>query len=210
MDHLHEQRLCSAGLSKAVGGAKLAVGPGADLLGLVAGVIALVAVAALAVILAGVGDGAGIAIVCVDAAEDTAVDSDDIVDDNVARPAVAVAVAAAAGELAVVLDVEVGDGDGADAVDLDDLVVGSEGAAARDGQVAVLGEGDGVLANVLPPDIGDGARALAVDALGLIGADDDVGDGGTVREDEDGVVAARFALALADDLWSIALAGVRA
>jgi hypothetical protein len=204
---VHEQERFSAGLDKAVGGAELAVGPGANLLGLVAGVVALVAVAALAVILARVGDGAGVAIVCVDAAEDAAVDSDDVVDDDVARPAVAVAVAAAAGELAVVLDVEVGYGDGADAVDLDDLVVGRECAAARDGQVAVLLEGDGVLADVLPPDIGDGAGALAVDALGLVGANNDVGDGGAVLEDEDGIVGARLALALADDLCGTVLVG---
>lgn len=38
-----------------------------------------------------------------------------------------------------------------------------------------------------------------MDALGLVGADDDVCDGGAVFEDEDCVGAAGFRLALADD-----------
>jgi len=56
--------------------------------------------------------------------------------------AVVAAVAAAAGDLAVVADVEVLDADRSEAVELDDLVRGVEGAAADDvGGAAGLLEG---------------------------------------------------------------------
>ena len=55
----------------------------------------------------------------------------------------------------------------------------------------------GVLADVLPPDIVDSAGALAVHALGLVGADDDVGERRAVLEDEDGVGLASLLLLLA-------------
>lgn len=192
--------ICLALLSQVLDNAGLAIITAANLLRLVASVVALVHVARLAVRVARVADGAGITVVGVDAAQDTAVDGDDVVDADNPGSAVARAVAAAADELAKVLDVEVADGDGdADAVDLDDLVGGVEGTAAGDGDVAALLEGDGVFAHVLEPDVGDGAGAKAVDALGLVGADDDVGDGGAVLEDEDGVVAASLLLFLADN-----------
>lgn len=193
-------RANSSAVFSDLSGAELAVWAFANLLGLVAGVIALEPLAGVPGVIAGVGDGAGVAIVGVDAAEGAAVHGDDVVNDDVPRAAVAVAVAAAPHDLAEVLGVEAADGDGADAVDLDDLVLGGEGAAAGDGHVTVPGKGGGILADVLPPNVGDGAGAEAVDALGLVGTDDHVGDGGTVREDEDGVSLAGLLLLLADDI----------
>lgn len=52
-------------------------------------------------------------------------------------------------------------------------------------------------AHIAEPDVPQGARALAVDALELPGADDDVGDGRTVVEDEHGAVAARVSIGVA-------------
>jgi hypothetical protein len=171
--------------------AELAVRPGANLIGLIASVVASVQITGLARVDTRVGDMAGIPIVGVNTTQHTPILSDNVVNDDIARPAVPRTVAARPGKLAVVLDVVVFDADvDADAVDLDDLVVGGEGAAA---------DGDGVFADVLEPDIGDGAGAKAVDALGLVGADDDVGDGGAVLEDEDGVFGAGLVLPLADD-----------
>ena len=124
--------------------AKLAIRPAANLAGLLAAAVARVAVAVLALVLAAVGDRAGIAVVGVDAAQHAAIDSHDVVHDNVARAAVVGAVAAAAHDLAVVVDVEVLDVDGPEAVELDDLVVGVESAAADDvGGAAGLLEGAG-------------------------------------------------------------------
>ncbi len=59
-------------------------------------VVTRIPVARLAVVLAAVGDDAGITVVGVDAAEDAAVDGDHVVDDDVAGTAVGFAVAAAA------------------------------------------------------------------------------------------------------------------
>ena len=109
-----------------------AVRPAADLGGLSAAVVARVAVAVLAVVLATVGDDAGVAVVGVDAAQDAAINGNDVVQDNVARGAVVAAVAAAASHLAVVVGVEVLDTDRPEAVELDDLVSGVERAAAND------------------------------------------------------------------------------
>lgn len=145
-------------LRKALDGAELIIGPGANLLRLASVIVPLIPVTALPVVLARVGDGAGIPVVGVDTAQHPAVNGDGVLDDHVARPAVAVAVAAAADQLAVVLGVEVGDDDVAAAVELEDLVVGVEGAAAVDVRGArLLLEGRGVLADGLPPDVVEGA-----------------------------------------------------
>ena len=88
-----------AGLRGAFHSAEFAVGARADLLWLITSVVALVPVARLSVILAGVRDLAGITVVGVDAAEDATVDGDRILDDNVPRAAVAIAVTAAAHNL---------------------------------------------------------------------------------------------------------------
>lgn len=45
--------------------------------------------------------------------------------------------------------------------------------------------------------------AQAVDALGLAGADDDVGEGGAVLEDEHGLVLTGLALVLTDGGYRI-------
>jgi hypothetical protein len=60
-------------------------------------------------------------------------------------------------------------------------------------------EGQGILADVFPPDILNGARALAVNSLDLVLSDDDVLQGSTVLEDEDGVLVASFSLTGARD-----------
>ena len=189
----------SAGVGQTRGSAGLAIRPLANLARLIAVAVAFEELAALALGLARVHDGAGVAKVGVDAAQGAAVDGLAAGDDDVPGAAVAAAVAAAADDLAVVLCVKVGDLDGPEPVELDDLVRGGEGAAADDaGGAAVLLEGDGVLADVLEPDVLEGAGAAAMDALGLVGADDDVGEGGAVLEDEHGVVLARLGLVLAD------------
>lgn len=193
-------RLAARG--EAVDTAKVPIRTAANLLGLLASIIALEAIAILALALARVGNGASVAIVGVDATQHATVDGDGALDDHVSRAAVALAVAAAAHQLAVVLGVEVGDLDGAAAVELDDLVRGVEGAAALDeGGARGLLERDGVLADVLEPDVDEGAGALAVHALGLAGADDDVGEGGAVLEDEHGVLFTGLGLVFADGGW---------
>ncbi len=121
-----------ARVGNASGDAVGAVGPAADLGGLSATVVARIAVAVLGVVLAAVGDDAGVAVVGVDAAQDAAVDGLNVVHDEMASPAVVGAVAAAAGHLAVVVGVEVLDADGSEAVELDDLVRGVERPAAND------------------------------------------------------------------------------
>ena len=88
------------------------VGTGADLLRLLARVVALVLVARLVLVLTAVGDCASVAVVGIDAAEHAAVAGDHVVDDDVASAAVAAAVAAGAYDFAVVCCVEVFDVEG--------------------------------------------------------------------------------------------------
>ncbi len=104
----------------------------ADLGRLSAVVVAREAVTVFAVVLAAVGDDACVAVVGVDAAENAAIDSNNVVQQEVARTAVVAAVAAAAGHLAVVVGVKVLDTDSPEAVELDDLVRGVERPAAND------------------------------------------------------------------------------
>lgn len=87
--------------------AELLVRPRANLLRLLACIVALVLVTRLVLILTAVRDRASIAIVCVDAAEHATVPGEDVVDDDVASAAVAAAVAAGSHYLAVVGCVEV-------------------------------------------------------------------------------------------------------
>lgn len=133
--------------------------------------------------------------------------------DGALAAGVTLAVAARAVDLAVVLGVEIDDVDVAAAVVLDaavayesvvrifgwlgdthggyvHLVGGLVGTAANDVGGSLAGHGDGVLADVLEPGELDVAAALAVDALDLVGADDDVLDGGAVLEDEHGILLA--------------------
>lgn len=63
---------------------------------------------------------------------------------------------------------------------LNDLVGSVVGTATNDVLGAVTLEGDGVLANVLEPDVLEVAGAQAVDSLALVGADDDVSQGGAI------------------------------
>jgi hypothetical protein len=102
---------------------------------------------------AGVGNSSNITIVGVDASEDLAAGSLDVLDGDVALGAVALAVAARAVELAEVLGAEAVDGDGRGGVVLDDLVVGVARAAALDHDGAGALEGEGVFADVGPPDV---------------------------------------------------------
>jgi hypothetical protein len=139
-----------------------------DLLRLLTTRIALVPIAALAVILAGIGDFAGITVVRVDAAEHPAVDGDRVLDNDMARPAVARTVAAVADDLAVVLGEEVLDTYRAAAVELEDLVFGPEGTATVDvGCAGGLLQGCGVLADVFPPDVVEGAFTQLEPAVDL-------------------------------------------
>ena len=82
--------------------------------------------------------------------------------------------------LSEVGDREAGHFESATAVVLENLVLGTESATARDGgglAGALLLDGEGVLANSGPPDVGQLAATHAVHTLDLIGADDDVGQG---------------------------------
>lgn len=97
------------------------VGTGADLLRLLARVVALVLVARLVLVLTAVGDCASVAVVGIDAAEHAAVAGDHVVDDDVASAAVAAAVAAGAYDFAVVCCVEVFDVEGSFGYRLDIL-----------------------------------------------------------------------------------------
>lgn len=165
-----------------------------DLLGLVAGGGALVLDARLLDAGgAGAGDGGDVAVVGVDAHQSLAVIGLDVLDDDVAL-AHGLAVAAGAVQLAEIDDGEAVNGHGAQAVVLDDLVVGAGGAAALDGRVAVALERQGVLAHGRPPHVLDGAAALAVHALDLVLADDGVLERRAVLEDEDGVAVVALVL----------------
>lgn len=96
----------------------------------------------------------------VDAAELASVLGDDAVDVDDAGAAVAGAVAAAADHLAVILGVKVVDVQRAAAVELENLVRGTEGTTTVDGGgTGRMLEGGGVLADVRPPDIVQGASS---------------------------------------------------
>lgn len=88
---------------------------------------------------------------------------------------------------------------------LDDLVLSTGGTTALDESVTVTLEGESVLADLLPPDVLDGARTLAVNTLDLISANDDVLEGSTVLEDEDGVAVATLSLTSALDATAVGL-----
>lgn len=154
-------------LAQARDSAVLAIGTRALLGRLLAARVTLEAVAGLALVLARVGDLAGITIVGVDAAEDTAVDGDRVLDDDVAGTRVVLAVTAATHQLAVVLGVEVLDLDSALAVELEDFVVGVESTTTVDvrGARALL-EGGSVLADISPPDVVQGAGRLSAECRG--------------------------------------------
>jgi hypothetical protein len=103
-DNPHSSRTSS---SKRADLAELIIRPRADLLRLLARVVALILVAGLVLILTAIGDCASVAVVCVDAAEHAAVAGEDVVDDDVASAAVAAAVTAGSDDFAVVCCVEV-------------------------------------------------------------------------------------------------------
>jgi hypothetical protein len=54
-----------------------------------------------------------------------------------------------------------------------------------------------VLAHVGPPHVVQRAGAETVNAFAVVGSDDDVGEGGAVLEEEDGVGIAAFGLVVA-------------
>lgn len=179
---------------------ELTIRPTTNLLRLITRIISLKQLTRISRVAARRGDITRIAVVRVDPTQRPSINSNDIVEDDMPRPGVSFTVSTRSYDFAEVLSVEVRDGHSADAVDLDDLVCGCKGSAAGDGHVAVSLESGGVLADILPPDVGDGAGAPAVDALGLVGPDDDVGDGGAVFENEDCLVLAGLFLLLADDV----------
>lgn len=76
---------------------------------------------------------------------------------------------------------------------LDDFVLSALCASAGYGTIAVAFERERVLADGFPPDVCDCASSSAVNALNLVSADDDVGEGTAVCNDEDGVALATLA-----------------
>lgn len=82
--------------------------------------------------MARVRDCASVAIVGVDAADDSTVDGHDVVEYKVARATITAAVAAASSNLAVVVGIEVLHGDRSTAVELDDFVRGLECTSSVD------------------------------------------------------------------------------
>jgi hypothetical protein len=81
---------------------------------------------------------------------------------------------------------------------LDDLVGRTLGTTIVDARRAtLLLDGHGVLAHFLKVDVVEGAGTEAVNALGLVGANDDVLESGTLLEEEDGVVVTALRLASA-------------
>lgn len=108
-----------------VNDAASSIGSGSNTGGLVAGVVALEALANLLDAAGGgVGDSSGVAVVGVDAGKEVAVGRSDAGDDDVTISH-GVAVSAGSPQLAKVLHGEVLDGEGAAAVVLGDLVGGS-------------------------------------------------------------------------------------
>ena len=73
---------------------------------------------------------------------------------------------------------------------LDDLVLDFLGTTTDDHSITSTENRDGILADVTEPDVGQCAGTKAVDTLKRISANDDVGDGCTVLEEENSVVAA--------------------
>lgn len=124
-------RSCRTSSSKSADLAELVIRPRADLLRLLARVVALILVARLVLILAAIRDRASVAVVCVDAAEHAAVAGDYVVDDDVASATVAAAVAAGSHYLAVVCCVEVLDVESS---------FGQGSATSRNGWVLLAGD----------------------------------------------------------------------
>lgn len=134
--------------------AVLSIRPRSNLGRLRATGVALVTVAVLALVLARVGDLAGVTVVGVDAAQNSSVDGDRVLDNHVAGTAVVLAVSAAAHKLAVVLGVEVLDLHSSATVELHNLVAGVESSSTVDVRGAAgLLERDGVFADISPPDV---------------------------------------------------------
>lgn len=108
------------------------------------------------------------------------------------------AVATSTVQLAEVVSSEARDGKSSSAVMLKVLVGGAVGTAALDvsgGRGVLVLDGESILADGGPPDVCKCTRALAMDAFDLIGADDDIGDGTTLFDLEDGVRVTAFSLA---------------
>jgi hypothetical protein len=104
----------------------------ANLRRLTTAIDALVTVTGLAAVLARIVNGASITIVCVDTAQDTAIDCDDVVQNDVAGATIVGAVATAADNFAIVFRVEVLDLNGATAIELHDLISSLESTTAID------------------------------------------------------------------------------
>jgi len=152
--------LKSAAVRRVDRAARCSVRSTPDFLRLGSARVARVSIAELRFALAGVADLACVAVVLVDATEYAARDRDDIVEDDIAWPAVALAIAARAHQLAVITREEVFYANRAATVELDDLVVSAESSAADYIRRAVrLLESQGVLADVRPPNVDEGAVA---------------------------------------------------
>lgn len=147
----------------------------------------------------GVGNGRGVAPVGIDASKDITIGSSDTIHDNVALIRSS-AVAASTVQLAKGINSEVRDGKSTGTVVLKNLVGSSVGTAALDvsgGRSVLVLDGESILADCRPPDICKCACALAMDTFDLVGADDDIGDGTTFFDLEDGIRVTSFSLACA-------------
>lgn len=178
------------------------VGTTANLAGLAAGADTLVPAADIGSRGLAVGadarDGSSVAEVGVDADTFAAALHRNIGEGNMTRIGLG-AVSACTVEFAKVGGEEVLNDNTASTVVLDDLVIGVESTTTddvRDVTRAGLLDGDSVFADISPPDIPDSAGATAVDTLSLGSTNDDIADGSTALENEDGVGLSSLRLAL--------------
>ena len=143
-----------------------------------------------------VGQSSGITKVGVDASQDRTSGRSDRIHNDMSLN-LCLAVSTGSVELSECVDSEAADGKGATTVVLENLVIGAEGTAALDSGCftsSLLFDGEGIFADCAPPNIVQRAGTLAMNTLDLIGANNDVGDRGTVGEDEDSVFIAALLL----------------
>ncbi|KAJ2901539.1 hypothetical protein MKZ38_001672 [Zalerion maritima] len=194
-------RLCARVLGKIRHGAVRPIRARPDFRWLISVIVSLIPVAALSVVLAGVGNDAGVPIVSIDATKHAPVDGDDTIDDDVPRAAIVGAVTARSDQLAVAARVEVGSAEGAESVELQDLVVVGAEKHLRRPRAGYRNPAWKVAASSHTPDHQTTLARVQVPRqwtpLGLARPDDDVLEGCAVREDEHGVLLAGLGLLLA-------------
>lgn len=85
------------------------------------------------------------------------------------------------------------------------LIIGTTSTTAGDLRSASALEGESVFADGGPPNVLERARAKTVNALDLVLADDDILEGSTVLQKEDGILVAALLLASAGDTTVVGL-----